>query len=194
MTDPAQRPAWGAEGPARGAARDLQEHHEGWPSGQSLPAEPALVAEHAPGPLSLAGDASQGARPVRQAAGDPAGASPISGRDDRWAMASYLGAIFFWLLAPLAIYLAKRKSSAFIRSHAAQAFNLAVTVTLFAVSGGIVGGLLALNSLKYALLIMGPVLFAFWIVVLVYLIRAASSASRGEFYEIPGWLCVRTLR
>ena len=119
---------------------------------------------------------------------------PGPSRDDRWAMACYLGAIFFWLLAPLVIYLAKRNSSIFIRSHAAQAFNLTLTATLFAVSGAIVGGLLALDSPKTALVIMGPVLLVFWIVVLTYLIRAASSASRDDFYEIPGWLCVPVLQ
>ncbi len=109
-------------------------------------------------------------------------------------MACYLGAIFFWLLAPLVIYRAKRNSSIFVRSHAAQAFNLTLTATLFAVSGAIVGGLLALDSPKTAIVIMGPVLLVFWIVVLTYLIRAASSASRDDFYEIPGWLCVPVLQ
>jgi hypothetical protein len=41
---------------------------------------------------------------------------------------------------------------------------------------------------------MGPVFLVFWIVVLSYLIRAASSASRDDFWEIPGWLCVTALR
>ena len=49
----------------------------------------------------------------------------------------------------------------FVRSHAAQAFNLTLTATLFAISGGIIGGLLALNSPWAALFSMGPVLFAF---------------------------------
>ncbi len=109
-------------------------------------------------------------------------------------MACYLGAIFFWLLAPLGIFLAKRNSSVFIRSHAAQAFNLILTATLFTVSGAIVGGLLTLDSPRTALIIIGPVFVVFWFVVLRYLVRAASSASRGAFYEIPSWLCVRALR
>jgi uncharacterized Tic20 family protein len=117
-----------------------------------------------------------------------------SGHEGRWAMACYLGAIFFWLLAPLAIFLAKRNSSRFIRSHATQAFNLILTATLFTVSGAIVGGLLALDSPKTALVVMGPVFVVFWIVVLRYLVRAAGSASRGDFYEIPSWLCVSALR
>ena len=109
-------------------------------------------------------------------------------------MACYLGAIFFWLLAPLVIYLARGKQSIFIRSHAAQAFNLTLTGTLFAISGAIIGGLLSLDSPKVALFIVGPLLLVFWIAVLGYLIRGASSASRGDFYELPGWICVPMLQ
>lgn len=174
MIDPAQPPAWGS-----GVPRGLQEHHEGWALGQPLPAEPALMSPDTPGTAS---------QPEAVSTGHDAS------REDLWAMASYLGAIFFWLPAPLAVYLAGRNRSIFVRSHAAQAFNLTLTATLFAISGGIIGGLLALNSPWAALFIMGPVLFVFWIVVLTYLIRAASSASRNDFYEIPSWLCVTALR
>jgi hypothetical protein len=38
------------------------------------------------------------------------------------------------------------------------------------------------------------VFVVFWIVVLRYLVRAASWASRGDLYEIPSWLCVSALR
>jgi len=200
MIDPAQPPAWGS-----GVPRGLQEHHEGWALGQPLPAEPTLMSPDTPGSAAAVtgapmtgvpgnGAPGDGSRPG--SAGAPSAVSTGRGasREDLWAMASYLGAIFFWLPAPLAVYLARRNRSIFVRSHAAQAFNLTLTATLFAISGGIIGGLLALNSPWAALFIMGPVLFAFWIVVLSYLIRAASSASRNDFYEIPGWLCVTALQ
>ena len=116
------------------------------------------------------------------------------GSEDQWATLSYFGAIFLWLVPPLVIYLAKRKTSVFIRAHAAQSFNLTLTGTLFAVSAGIVGGMLALDSATASLVVMVPLLFALWIVMMVYLVRAASAASRGEFYEIPAWLCVAMLK
>lgn len=190
MIDPAQPPAWGS-----GVPRGLQEHHEGWGLGQPLPAEPALMSPDTPGSAaSMTGAVGNGSQPG--SAGEPPAVStgPGASREDLWAMASYLGAIFFWLPAPLVVYLARRNRSIFVRSHAAQAFNLTLTATLFAISGGIIGGLLALNSPWAALFIMGPALFAFWIVVLTYLIRAASSASRNDFYEIPSWLCVTALQ
>ncbi len=194
MIDPAQPPAWES-----GVLRGLQEHHEGWALGQPLPAEPALMSPDTPGSAAMTGGPPTGAQGNGSqpgSAGEPSAASTghAAGHDELWAMVSYLGAIFFWLPAPLAVYLARRNRSVFVRSHAAQAFNLTLTATLFAISGGIICGLLALNSPWAALFIMGPVLFAFWIVVLTYLIRAASSASRNDFYEIPSWLCVTALR
>ena len=200
----------------------LQEHHEGWTLGEPLPAEPALMpagetagGSPAPeaagdgpadgdgaaagagtadrdGPAAGAGTADRDGGRVGAAARGRDAAAPDSG--DRWAMACYLGAIFFWLLAPLVIYLAQGKQSIFIRSHAAQAFNLTLTGTLFAVSGAIIGGLLSLDSPKTGLFIVGPLLLALWIAVLGYLIRAASSASRGDFYELPSWICVPMLQ
>ena len=200
----------------------LQEYHEGWTLGEPLPAEPALMpagetagGSPAPeaagdgpadgdgaaagagtadrdGPAAGAGTADRDGGRVGAAARGRDAAAPDSG--DRWAMACYLGAIFFWLLAPLVIYLARGKQSIFIRSHAAQAFNLTLTGTLFAVSGAIIGGLLSLDSPKTGLFIVGPLLLALWIAVLGYLIRAASSASRGDFYELPSWICVPMLQ
>jgi uncharacterized Tic20 family protein len=108
-------------------------------------------------------------------------------------MLSYFGAIFLWLIPPLVVYLAKRRSL-FIRSHAAQSFNLTLTGTLFAISAGIVGAMLALDSPAVALTVMIPLLLALWITMMVFLVRAASAASRGEFYEIPAWLCVPMLK
>jgi uncharacterized Tic20 family protein len=131
------------------------------------------------------------------------GAGPVSpdgtgpgerGSEEQWAVFSYLGAIFLWLLAPLVIYLAWRNASGFVRSHAAQAFNLTLTGTLFALSCVIVGALLALDTATVALTIMVPLLSALWITVLAYLVRAAVAASRGEFYKIPSWLCVPILK
>ena len=131
----------------------------------------------------------------RPPSGEPGVDAPLDrGLDGHWAALSYIGAIFLWLLAPLVVYLAHRKKSPFTRSHAAQSFNLALTGTLFALSIGIVGALLALDSARASLVIMIPLLFALWIVLMIYLVRAASAASRGELYEIPAWICVPMLK
>jgi uncharacterized protein len=124
----------------------------------------------------------------------PVGPPTPGAPEDQWATLSYVGAIFFWLLPPLVVYLAKRKTSAFIRSHAAQSFNLTLTATLFAVSVGIAGAMLALDSAAASLVLMVPLLIALWVVMVIYLVRAASAASRGEFYTVPAWICVPMLK
>lgn len=158
-----------------------QQHHEAWAPNGSRPAESAARPAETPG-----GVPRGAGRPAREtfANRDP---------DDQWAMFCYLGAIFSWLVTPLGIYLLKRKSSLFIRQHAAQAFNLTATASLFALSIAIVGGLLAIDSPGAALVLMVPTLVGLWIAVMVYLVRAAGSAGRGEFYEIPRWICVSML-
>jgi uncharacterized Tic20 family protein len=163
------------------------------PDGRTGPRPASPVAVTSAPANAAAGDADLTGAQAGIARPHGTGGQVVPDRDDRWAMACYLGAIFFWLLAPLVIYLIRRNHSLFVRMHAAQAFNLTLTATLFAISGGIVAGVLALDSPRVALFVMGPVLLAFWIVVLAYVIRAASSASRDEFYEIPGWICVPAL-
>lgn len=105
-------------------------------------------------------------------------------------MLSYLGAIFLWLLVPLTIYLVKRKESRYVRCHAAQSLNLMITTALFGAACVIVGGLLALDTAAVALAVMILLLCALWLAMLTYLVRAVIAASRGEFYEIPAWICV----
>jgi uncharacterized Tic20 family protein len=134
-------------------------------------------------------------------AGSPAAGSGLikdhdetPGHDQLWAVLSYVAAIVLWLVAPLAVYLTRGRRSEYVRRHAAQAFSFTMTVTLFAVSGLIIMGLLALDSTRDALYIMGPVLAVFGLVALRYLVRAAAAAGRGEFYQLPAWLCIPTLR
>jgi uncharacterized membrane protein len=162
------------------AVRRLQEHHEGWAPDQPLPAEPVLM----PGDRAVACPPPGHDQPGHD---EP-------GHDQLWATLSYAAAVVLWLIAPLAVYLTWGRRSEFVRRHAAQAFSLTLTVTLFAASAAIVVGLLSLDSTHDALYIMGPVCFVFVLVVLWYLVRAARAASRGEFYRLPAWLCVPTLR
>jgi uncharacterized Tic20 family protein len=165
-----------------------QEPFDVWTPRRSRTAEPPSPAGPPPG---YPGQAASVSRPSgRPPAGPRRPESAGRDRDDQWAMFSYLGAIFTWLVAPLVVYVLKRRSSLFVRQHAAQSFNLTATGTLFALCIAIAGGLLALDSPKAALAIMVPLMVALWIAVTVYLVRAASAASRGEFYEIPSWICV----
>ena len=163
--------------------RRLQHHHEGQALTGPLPAELALLA----GEPAPAGPASAVADVIKNDEKAP-------GHDRLWAASSYVAAIVFWLAAPLAVFLTRGRRSEFVRRHAVQAFRLTLTVTVFAISGAIIGGLLSLDSTRDALYVMGPVFFVFLLVVLWYLVRAALAASRGEFYRLPAWLCIQVLR
>jgi hypothetical protein len=114
--------------------------------------------------------------------------------EELWATLGYLGAIFLGPIIPLWMYLRMRRRSAFLRRHTAQALNIALTCLLYAVSGAIVGGLLAFANANDALLIMGPVAAAGWLVMLAHLVLNAATASRGGFRQTPSWICTPLVR
>jgi hypothetical protein len=105
----------------------------------------------------------------------------------------YLGVLCLGPLPPLAVLLVTRRSPV-LRVHAVQALNTALTWALYLVSAAIVGGLLALDSITVALVIMIPVTTFGWAWLAVTLFRAAAAAGRGEFRELPGWACAAFVR
>ena len=116
---------------------------------------------------------------------------PSGGDDDRlWAMVAYLGMIFFAFLPPLALYLLKRNESRYLRFHAAQALNLWMTTVLYSLSFVIIGGILALDTVMTGLSVGLSLIIAAGLALLIYAVRAAVAANRGELYRIPGWICV----
>jgi uncharacterized Tic20 family protein len=102
---------------------------------------------------------------------------------------SYFGAIPTGPVLPLFVYLSRRRASPFVRWHAAQAINVTLTFLVYLICGAIAGFLLSLDSPKAALWIMVPIAVIFWLITAGYLVRAAASASFGEFKEIPAWIC-----
>lgn len=127
-----------------------------------------------------------------EAAADPGIRYGPAGSDDDqlWAMMAYLGVIFFAFVPPLAVYLAKRRESGYVRYHAAQALNLWITAFLYSVSFLIIGGVLALDTVATALAVCLPLIAAAGIVMLAYAVRAAIAANGGSLYRIPSWICV----
>lgn len=109
--------------------------------------------------------------------------------DELLAALSYAGVIVTGPVVPLVVYLGQRHSSPFVRQHAAQALNVALTWLLYAVSGTIVGVLLALDNGHVALFIMVPIAVAAWFVMAAHVVWAAAAARRGGFRQIPAWAC-----
>jgi len=106
-------------------------------------------------------------------------------------MFGYLAAICLGPLIPLVLYMIGRHKSPFRRFHAAMALNLSLTGLLYALCCLILCGMLLLDSLTAALVVVIPVALAIWLSVLKYLIRGIGAANRGERYEVPAWICAQ---
>jgi uncharacterized Tic20 family protein len=103
----------------------------------------------------------------------------------------YLGAIVLGPVIPLVVYVFRARRSPFMRYHAAAAVNLSLTGLLYALCCLILGGLLLLDSITVALVVVLSVGFVIWVSMLRYLIRGAIAANHGERYEVPSWICAR---
>jgi uncharacterized Tic20 family protein len=109
--------------------------------------------------------------------------------DTTSATFGYLGAIFLGPVIPLAVYAIRSRRSPFLRYHAVAAVNLSLTAALYGLCCLILGGLLLLDSVTVALIVVVPVGLVIWVSTLRYLIRGAIAANRGERSEAPDWIC-----
>jgi uncharacterized Tic20 family protein len=118
------------------------------------------------------------------------GLAPRSdGSAARWAMLGYLTVPLFGFVVPSLVYLRALRGSGWSRAHAAQALNVWITVVLYDLSAAIMGAMLALDSPQIALIVFGPLVMGLWLVMLTFLVRAATAASQGLEYTVPRWLC-----
>ena len=114
--------------------------------------------------------------------------------DTMSAAFGYLGAVVLGPVIPLLVYGFRARRSPYMRHHAANAANLSLTGALYGVCCLILGGLLLLDTLTAALVIVLPVGLAIWALMLRHLIRGAAAANRGERYRVPDWICARIVR
>ena len=104
-------------------------------------------------------------------------------------MFGYLTAIFLGPPIPLVMYMIGQRRSPFRRFHAATALNLSLTGLMYALCCLILGGMLLLDSLTAALVVVIPVALVIWLSALKHLIRGIGAAHRGERYAPPAWIC-----
>jgi len=111
--------------------------------------------------------------------------------DDRtWAMLGYLLTFVGGFIAPLIVYLVKKDQSPFVRYHAAQALNLAITSAIYSIGLfvlAIIAGAIS-HGLGFLLVLL---YFPLAIAYIVYLIMAAVAANRFEMYRVPNWACLQ---
>jgi hypothetical protein len=107
------------------------------------------------------------------------------GDDHLWAMLSYLLTFVGGILAPIIIYAVKLNESRYVRFHAAQSLNMAITALIYTFGGFLVALVLGLLTHGLALFLIIPAFVAYLVAHLVYLILAAVASNRGEYYEVP---------
>jgi uncharacterized Tic20 family protein len=154
-----------------------------------------------PGPRFARNQPGRGSGPdpdPRPARSRPGGSPSLRPRiplsEAKPAMLGYLAAIFLGPPIPLVMYMIGRRRSPFRRFHAATALNLSLTGLLYALCCLILCGLLLLDSLTVALVVVIPVALVIWLSVLKYLIRGIGAANRGERFEVPAWICAQIVK
>jgi uncharacterized Tic20 family protein len=169
----------------------------GWPEvSHQLPGDRLsstyLSSDYLPGDQTADDQADSDQAAGDQAAGDQAPdaiSRPARDGDEAWVMLGYLGVPFISVLAPLTVILVRARGSDYVRQHATQALNLAITLALYNLCALIVAAMLALDAVGVALAVAVPAALVLWLVTLGYLVRAAMRASLGEFYRLPRWIC-----
>jgi uncharacterized Tic20 family protein len=96
------------------------------------------------------------------------------------------------LIATLILWRIKAKESPFLDDHGCEAVNFQISLLLYYIVGGIVGGILTAITLGLFSIVMVLGAVALFIVGIVACIRGAIASNRGEFYRYP--ICVRFLR
>ncbi|MCW2915392.1 MAG: hypothetical protein JWN52_3460 [Actinomycetia bacterium] len=118
-----------------------------------------------------------------------------TGDDTTMALFCYVGALLGGFIVPLILYLIKKDQSRFVRFHAAQALNYALTqmIVLLAVIIPLIVAAIALRQPAVAVLI-APVWLYELISPYVWMILGAIRSNRGEWYTLPKWTCFRMVR
>ena len=101
---------------------------------------------------------------------------PLSPSDERlWSTLIHVGGIFFNFIPALVGYLVLKYRGAFIRAHALTALNFQLTMLIAIIVGYIL-------TLVFIGLI---VVFAAYVLILIFSIIAAIAANKGEQYSYP---------
>jgi hypothetical protein len=104
-------------------------------------------------------------------------------------MLGYLLTFVGGFIAPLIVYLAKKDQSPFVRHHAAQGLNLALTWAIYSIGLFVLAIVAAAVSHGLGLLLF-LLYFPLGISFFVFLIVAAVAANRFELYRVPAWACL----
>ncbi|MBE1534835.1 DUF4870 domain-containing protein [Actinomadura algeriensis] len=125
----------------------------------------------------------------------PHGPSGSGGDEPMWAMFCYLGSLLVGFVAPLVIYFVKKRESRFVRHHAAQALNYALTLLIHIV-GILLVTVVPMIITENPVFLIPLVLMYLEVLIspLVVLIIGAVKSNKGEYFRIPVFFCLPMIR
>jgi uncharacterized Tic20 family protein len=101
---------------------------------------------------------------------------PLSPQDEKlWSTLTHVGGILFSFVVPLITYLVFKDRGPFVREHTKQALNFTLTMLIAYVAG----------TILTVIVIGGLVVFAAWVLSIIFGIMAAIAANKGEMYKYP---------
>jgi hypothetical protein len=104
------------------------------------------------------------------------GQQTVSPSDARmWSLFAQIGGIFFSFIPSLVIYLIYKDRDPFIRRHSAQALSFQIVATIA----------LVISAVLQFILIGYLTGFVTWVLILVFSIKGAMAANKGEEYTYP---------
>lgn len=126
------------------------------------------------------------------------GPTPMTPADETtWSTVGHLS----WLagslvalpfLAPLVLWLVLRERGPFVRHHLTEAVNFQLSLLVYGLAVGVVGGLATLITVGLLAPVWALVGGALVVVGIVFTVLAAIAASRGQWYRYP--LTIRFVR
>lgn len=121
-------------------------------------------------------------QPPQPPYGGPVAPQPLNPADEKlWSTLVHVGGIFFGFLPALIGYLVLKDRGPFVRSHSSTALNFQLTILIAEVVGWLTSWLL----------IGFFIVFAAYVVRIVFSIIAAVKANQGQWYTYP--LAIRFL-
>ncbi len=108
-----------------------------------------------------------------------------------WAMGAHASALvlaFFGglaVLGPLVVWLIKKDEDAYVAEHSREALNFQLTWLIGGFVALVVGFVVALVTIGFGLVLLVPAAIGLFIAWIVFTIKGAVAASRGEHYRYP---------
>jgi len=121
--------------------------------------------------------------PPPAAAPQPQPQQPMSQSDERlYATLGHVGIIIVGFLAPLIVWLIGKERSEFVDDQGKEALNFSILITIAYIIGAITS----------VILIGLLILFAAFVVSIIFCIQGAIAANKGERYRYPfNWRIVK---